>query len=107
MRSATSCDPELTGTSARPSLFDVSDASETVPAEVGFDKVVESLQAVVAKLESGNLSLEESLAAYEEGVALAKRGHKLLDSAEKRVELLVRDSEGRLRSEPLDPKSGA
>jgi len=83
----------------------VSDAAGSDKPEPGFDKVMESLQQVVARLESGNLSLEESLAAYEEGVTLAKRGHQLLDGAEKRVELLVRDNDGRLGSEPFE--SGA
>ena len=58
--------------------------------EPGFDDVLDRLRAVVERLEGGKLSLEESLAAYEEGVALARRGHTLLDRAEKRVELLVR-----------------
>ncbi|MBT8492098.1 MAG: exodeoxyribonuclease VII small subunit [Deltaproteobacteria bacterium] len=59
-------------------------------ADLGFDDLVRRLREVVTRLESGDLSLEDSLAAYEEGVALARRGHDLLDRAEKRVELLVR-----------------
>jgi exodeoxyribonuclease VII small subunit len=58
--------------------------------EPGFDDVLDRLRVVVERLEGGKLSLEESLAAYEEGVALARRGHTLLDRAEKRVEVLVR-----------------
>jgi exodeoxyribonuclease VII small subunit len=58
--------------------------------EPGFDEVLDRLRVVVERLEGGKLSLEESLAAYEEGVSLARRGHALLDSAEKRVEVLVR-----------------
>lgn len=58
--------------------------------EPGFDDVLERLRVVVERLEGGKLTLEESLAAYEEGVSLARRGHALLDGAEKRVELLVR-----------------
>jgi len=58
--------------------------------EPGFDDVLERLRVVVERLEGGKLTLEESLAAYEEGVALARRGHALLDRAEKRVEVLVR-----------------
>jgi exodeoxyribonuclease VII small subunit len=77
------------------------EGSEPEASELGFDKLMESLQQVVARLESGSLSLEESLAAYEEGVSLARRGHALLDGAEKRVELLVRDSSGQLTSEPV------
>ena len=57
--------------------------------DLGFDGVLGRLREVVERLESGNLSLEESLAVYEEGVRLARRGHELLDGAEKRVELLV------------------
>jgi len=55
----------------------------------GFDAVLARLRKVVERLETGNLSLEESLTAYEEGVGLAQRGHGLLDGAEKRVELLI------------------
>jgi exodeoxyribonuclease VII small subunit len=56
----------------------------------GFDQVLERLRGVVERLEHGNLSLEDSLKTFEEGIALARRGHTLLDAAEKRVELLVR-----------------
>jgi exodeoxyribonuclease VII small subunit len=62
--------------------------------EDGFDQVLERLKRVVDKLAQGNLSLEESLKTFEEGVALARRGHALLDGAEQRVEMLVRGSAG-------------
>jgi exodeoxyribonuclease VII small subunit len=74
-------------------------------SELGFDQVVERLQAVVGKLEQGNLGLEEALKAYEEGVTLARRGHEVLDSAEKRVELLVRRGRDGEVTEPLDPEA--
>jgi exodeoxyribonuclease VII small subunit len=64
------------------------------PAEPGFDAVLARLREVVERLEGGNLSLEESLRVYEEGVGLARKGHELLDRAEKRVELLVSSSGG-------------
>lgn len=70
--------------------------------EVGFDDLLERLQKVVAKLEAGNLGLEDSLAAYEEGVGLAKAAHAVLDGAEKRVELLVGGGPGGVASQPLD-----
>ena len=80
--------------------------SET-PAEQledpGFDRVLKRLRDVIEQLEAGNLSLEESLKMYEEGVALARRGHQVLDNAEKRVELLVRDGrEGDVTAIPFD-----
>ncbi len=76
--------------------------SESETESLGFDEVLTRLRSVVTRLEAGNLSLEESLAAYEEGVGLARRGHALLDNVEKRVEVLVRDAGGDA-VEPLDP----
>jgi exodeoxyribonuclease VII small subunit len=63
-------------------------------AEPGFDAILVRLREVVQKLESGELSLEQSLAVYEEGVQLARKGQQLLASAEKRVEILVSASGG-------------
>jgi exodeoxyribonuclease VII small subunit len=65
-----------------------------VSDEPGFDDILSRLREVVGRLESGDLSLDQSLASYEDGVALARRGHEVLDRAEKRVELLVRPPAG-------------
>ncbi len=65
-----------------------------IVSEDAFDQIFDRLKVVVDKLEQGNLTLEESLRAFEEGVALARRGHAILDAADKRVELLVRGPEG-------------
>ena len=62
--------------------------------ELGFDQILARLREVVTRLESGELSLEQSLVVYEEGVQLARRGQQLLASAEKRVEILVSASGG-------------
>jgi len=62
--------------------------------ELGFDQLLARLREVVTRLESGELSLEQSLQVYEEGVQLARRGQQLLASAEKRVEILVSASGG-------------
>jgi exodeoxyribonuclease VII small subunit len=67
--------------------------------EPGFDQVLLQLRGVVEKLEGGNLSLEQSLAAFEEGVKLSRKGAQILDAAESRVELLLRQGE---RVVPLD-----
>lgn len=60
-------------------------------SELGFDSVLERLRDVVRRLETGSGSLEDSLRIYEQGVRLSRRGHELLDRAEKRVELLLRE----------------
>jgi len=69
--------------------------------EPGFDALLARLREVVSRLESGELTLEQSLAIYEEGVALARRGQQLLATAEKRVEILVSAS-GTIETVPFD-----
>src|SRR5262249_19557375 len=68
-------------------------------ADEGFDQIFDRLKAVVDKLEQGNLTLEEALRAFEEGVSLARRGHALLEAADRRTEMPVRGPE----VEPLVP----
>ena len=80
-------------------------AGASAAAEPGFDHLLTRLREVVGRLESGELSLEQSLLVYEEGVQLARRGQQLLASAEKRVEILVSASGG-LEVAPFD-ESGA
>ena len=74
-------------------------------AEPGFDAILVRLREVVQKLESGELTLEQSLAVYEEGVQLARRGQQLLASAEKRVEILV-SAAGGVQTVPFDEPNG-
>jgi exodeoxyribonuclease VII small subunit len=74
-----------------------------VAEDVGFDQLLARLREVVTRLESGELSLEQSLAIYEEGVQLARKGQQLLATAEKRVEILVSTSGG-VETQPFDDK---
>ena len=59
-----------------------------------FETALKKLEEVVKKLEGGELSLDESLKAFEEGVKLAGFCSRKLDEAEKRVELLVKQKDG-------------
>jgi|GEM_PF-1957682 len=54
-----------------------------------FDEILVRLRSVVEKLEGGNLSLEDSLKFFEEGIGLCRRGATILDSAERKVEVLL------------------
>jgi exodeoxyribonuclease VII small subunit len=72
-------------------------------AEEAYDAVVARLERVVAELESGQLSLEQSIEKFAEGVRLAKDASRKLDEAERRVEMLVRGSGGE-DAVPLDPE---
>jgi len=67
-----------------------------------FEAALEELERVVEQLESGDLSLEDSLAAFEEGVGLVKYCNQKLTEAERKIELLVKDREGKLRLKPFD-----
>ena len=63
-------------------------------ADLPFDKALEQLQDVVARLEAGNLPLEESIALYERGAMLHEHCGRLLDAAELRVQRLVDSGAG-------------
>ena len=64
--------------------------------EQKFEDAFQKLESIVKKLEDGNLSLEESLKVFEEGVRLSRLCSKKLDEAEKKVEILLKESNGRL-----------
>jgi exodeoxyribonuclease VII small subunit len=67
------------------------------PRNVKFETALESLEEVVEQLESGELTLEDALAAFERGVGLVRYCNQKLTEVEKRIELLVRDKEGKLQ----------
>ena len=60
-------------------------ASKTQPADEGFEAMYGRLEDAVSKLEQGGLTLEESLALYEEGVRLARQCQELLQQAELKI----------------------
>ena len=69
---------------------------------LSFEAALKELEAIVAKLERGDVPLEESIAIYERGEALKKRCEALLAEAEERVEK-IRTAEGKaVGTEPFD-----
>jgi exodeoxyribonuclease VII small subunit len=70
--------------------------------DLKFEAALQRLEQIVDQLEAGNLTLEESLEVFEEGVGLARRCGKYLDEAEKRIELLTRDESGVLKTAPFE-----
>ena len=60
-----------------------------VREEARYEEIVQRLTKVVERLEGGGLSLEESIAAFEEGIQLARAGASKLEEAERKVELLL------------------
>ena len=70
-------------------------------ADLKFEDSLTRLEQIVGALEAGNLPLEDSLKAFEEGIALARHCSKYLDEAERRVELLLKDEAGLLKTQPF------
>ena len=66
-----------------------------------FEECLQSLEKVVERIESGELSLEDSLATFEEGVRLVQSCNRKLSDVERRIEVLTKDSEGRTRLREL------
>ncbi len=71
-------------------------------AEKKFEEAMERLEAIVQGLEGGDMSLGDSLKAFEEGMNLAKFCSKELEAAEKRVTILVKESGGKLSEAPFE-----
>ena len=66
-----------------------------------FEEALQKLEAIVAKMEEGDLPLEEALKAFEEGVKLAKFCTSKLNEAERKVEKLIRDQSGKVQTTPF------
>lgn len=69
--------------------------------EKQFEDAMKELEDIVKRLESGDLSLEESLKIFEEGIALSRYCFKKLEEAEKRVSILIKNEEG-IKREPFE-----
>ncbi len=73
-----------------------------IAADKKFEDALQDLEGVVEKLDAGTLSLEESLQAFEEGVALVRFLEEKLTEVEKRVEVLTRDNSGLFQTQSLE-----
>ena len=81
--------PRLTGFHARLTLARMAPSPDTPPSPVAdFEASLDQLEQLVEKMEHGEMSLEESLAAYERGVGLYRKCQTALEQAELRVRLL-------------------
>ena len=76
-------------------------SSEGPLSNLKFEEAFQKLETIIKKLDEGNLTLEDSLKAFEEGVRLSRFCSRKLDEAEKRVDLLLKESNGRLISQPF------
>lgn len=69
--------------------------------KINFEEAIVKLEDEVRKLEGGNMTLEESISAFEESVKLVKVCNELLDNAERRVRILVEAEDGTISDAPF------
>jgi exodeoxyribonuclease VII small subunit len=69
-----------------------------------FEESLKKLETVVERLEKGDLPLEESLKLFEEGVRLSETCKKQLESAEGKVQMLLKQRDGTFKTEPFPPE---
>ena len=72
-----------------------------------FETSLEDLERIVRELERGDLPLEKSLELFEQGVKLSRACQERLNEAERRIEILTRDSQGRASVSPFEGEPGA
>ena len=76
--------------------------NERVPKT--FEASLEALEQIVRDLEQGDLPLEKSLELFEQGIRLSRECQERLSQAERRIEILLRDNQGRPVTAPFEAK---
>ena len=78
---------------------------KTEPArKPDFERSLARLEEVVRRLESPQLSLDDAMKLFEEGIALSRECQKQLEEAEGRVEILLKKADGKLSAQPFEPE---
>ncbi|MFH0935848.1 MAG: exodeoxyribonuclease VII small subunit [Candidatus Omnitrophota bacterium] len=71
-------------------------------AEIKFEEALKKLEKIVEELERGDLSLDEALKKYQEGIELSRACSQRLENAKKKIDLLARNKKGEFELKPLD-----
>lgn len=66
-----------------------------------FEQSLEQLEHIVSELESGDLTLEESIKKFEEGMKLSKTCSQMLDETEKKIVMLIKEHDDRIVEKPF------
>ncbi len=64
-----------------------------------FEEAIKELEVIASELENGDLSLDESVAKFEQGMKLSKKCSDLLEDAEKRITILLKDDDNNVKEE--------
>jgi len=68
-----------------------------------FEKALEDLEKIVEAMESGELTLDQALKKYEEGVGLVRACQSKLTETERKIEVLTKTLDGSLKKQPFEP----
>jgi len=71
-------------------------------AEVKFEETLKKLEKIVEDLEKGDLSLDEALKKYQEGIELSRLCAQRLETAKKKIDILVKGKKGEFELKPFD-----
>ena len=71
-------------------------------AEIKFEEALKKLEKIVEDLERGDLSLDEALKKYQEGIELSRLCAQRLENAKKKIDVLVKNKKGEFELKPLD-----
>jgi exodeoxyribonuclease VII small subunit len=85
----------------------MSNQARKPPPEANFEQAMKRLEAIVEQMESGELSLEDLIVRYEEGMKLVKVCQERLASAEQRIEIITRNSAGKPVVRKFEPAAAA
>lgn len=67
-----------------------------------FEEAMKKLEEIVERLENGNMPLDEAVEIFEEGIQLSKYCSKKLDEVERRITVILQDSNGKITEEDLE-----
>ncbi len=70
-----------------------------------FEEIMKKLEEITAELEKGDLTLDESVKKFEEGIKLSKKCSKILEDSEKRINILI-NNDGNISEENFLPEEG-
>lgn len=73
--------------------------------EINFEETMQKLEQITAELEKGELTLDESVKKFEEGIKLSKECNKILEDSEKRINILINE-DGNITEDNFLPKEG-
>lgn len=71
-------------------------------AKLSFEKAMEQLEKIVQEMESGDLTLENALKKFEEGIKLSRYCTQKLEDTEKKITLLMEQADGSIEESPFD-----